>query len=386
MNKSLIFAAAFATLSTANIAYGQGRFWIYRARPTGTQTTHVFTGAPAGGISTVVAVTRAAYDDITPMPGFAGQAVVAWEWAAVNRNTVAVTSRHRFRVHTPGTTTVGPTGIFDPGTLGVAPIYNISLAANSYTIITGVSTTGALGSVPAVPTFWMGLQFDNNGFTASTTGDQLNNLGMVYFNPTVGTSTDILWKSNTNASSATNNPAGLQSQFITTIQNNFGFGMAVQGQDFTGTLALQDVTAAAYAKTINYSVTSGTMAILSGTVVVATGTSSTAFTITLPNVPPTGATNSYSIVFDGDQFLKKTLNVTAPGGVPVAIPVGSVNMVNGDVDASGEVDAVDIDQVIADFGTVYPGGLSANNDVDVSGEVDAVDIDIVIANFGAVDN
>ena len=57
-------------------------------------------------------------------------------------------------------------------------------------------------------------------------------------------------------------------------------------------------------------------------------------------------------------------------------------MQNGDVDNSGEVDAVDIDQVIADFGLT----TDINSDVDVSGEVDAVDIDIVIANFGGVND
>ncbi len=49
----------------------------------------------------------------------------------------------------------------------------------------------------------------------------------------------------------------------------------------------------------------------------------------------------------------------------------------GDVDRSTEVDAADIDLVIANFG-----GDDQNFDVDGSGEVDAADIDIVIANFG----
>ena len=56
---------------------------------------------------------------------------------------------------------------------------------------------------------------------------------------------------------------------------------------------------------------------------------------------------------------------------------------NGDVDSSGEVDAVDIDSVIAAFGNTDPG---IPQDVDGSNEVDALDIDIVIANFGGVDD
>lgn len=64
--------------------------------------------------------------------------------------------------------------------------------------------------------------------------------------------------------------------------------------------------------------------------------------------------------------------------------IANVNFVlqNGDVDGSGEVDAVDIDAVIAAFGSTG-GGVE---DVDGSLEVDAVDIDIVIANFGATDD
>ncbi len=58
------------------------------------------------------------------------------------------------------------------------------------------------------------------------------------------------------------------------------------------------------------------------------------------------------------------------------------NLINGDADLSGEVDAADIDVIIADFGSSAGG----NTDLNGSGEVDAADIDIAIANFGQVDN
>lgn len=67
---------------------------------------------------------------------------------------------------------------------------------------------------------------------------------------------------------------------------------------------------------------------------------------------------------------------------PTPVTGLAVNLQNGDVDNSGEVDAVDIDLVIAEFGSV----TAVNPDVDGSNEVDAVDIDIVIANFGGVDD
>ena len=70
--------------------------------------------------------------------------------------------------------------------------------------------------------------------------------------------------------------------------------------------------------------------------------------------------------------------------------VGATNvdyvLQNGDCDDSGEVDAADIDAVIAVFGLTEPDpGYSLSTDVDGSQEVDAADIDIVIANFGGTD-
>ena len=65
---------------------------------------------------------------------------------------------------------------------------------------------------------------------------------------------------------------------------------------------------------------------------------------------------------------------------------GVFNLDNGDADHSGEVDAADIDQVIAGFGgLVSQPGYDIDADLDGSGEVDAADIDITIANFGALD-
>ncbi len=67
--------------------------------------------------------------------------------------------------------------------------------------------------------------------------------------------------------------------------------------------------------------------------------------------------------------------------------IPAIVLPNGDVDGSGEIDAADIDQVIARFGAIL-GDLNytANADVDGSGEIDAADIDVAIANFGAVND
>ncbi len=64
---------------------------------------------------------------------------------------------------------------------------------------------------------------------------------------------------------------------------------------------------------------------------------------------------------------------------------GTIALTPGDVDNSGEIDAADIDLVIADFGATPTVGNDAPTDVDGSGEVDAADIDLVIANFGLTD-
>lgn len=91
-----------------------------------------------------------------------------------------------------------------------------------------------------------------------------------------------------------------------------------------------------------------------------------------------------TLIFDGYSYLKRTVTFTLAGG---DVDLGTIVFANGDVDNSGEVDAVDIDEVIAHFGEVPTSVTTAPYvDVDASGEVDAVDIDVVIASFGSVDD
>ncbi len=68
-----------------------------------------------------------------------------------------------------------------------------------------------------------------------------------------------------------------------------------------------------------------------------------------------------------------TISTTGPSGLLISLP-------NGDPDGSGEVDAADIDLIIANFGLGTTEAILG--DLDGSGEVDAADIDIAIANFG----
>ena len=91
----------------------------------------------------------------------------------------------------------------------------------------------------------------------------------------------------------------------------------------------------------------------------------------------TPLSGSVKIVFVTPNWLKKA--ITTP--LQASTSLGQVLLTNGDPDQSQEVDAADIDLVIANFGNVGSGTLAG--DLDWSGEVDAADIDIAIANFGS---
>jgi hypothetical protein len=97
--------------------------------------------------------------------------------------------------------------------------------------------------------------------------------------------------------------------------------------------------------------------------------------VTLPaNITP----GTYDIACRGSHWLRgkrASVVIGASGATGV-----NFTLFNGDADASGEVDAADIDAVIADFG-----GNGMMTDLDGSTEVDAADIDIAIANFGRSD-
>ena len=144
-------------------------------------------------------------------------------------------------------------------------------------------------------------------------------------------------------------------------------------QTLSTNLHLQD-TVAAFAATrpITYAVIKNNLTIASGVI-----NANAPFTNASILVPQS-QTGAAAVVFDGSSFLRRVVACNLTGNNQ---NLGQVNVSNGDADLSGEVDAADIDLVIADFGSMAVG----NSDVDVSGEVDAADIDIVIANFGNVD-
>ncbi len=96
----------------------------------------------------------------------------------------------------------------------------------------------------------------------------------------------------------------------------------------------------------------------------------------------TTARGAVKVTAKANGFLRNSVLGTA-GATPIS---SNLALTTGDVDNSGEIDAADIDLVIADFGSTPTVGDTAPTDVDGSGEVDAADIDLVIAGFGGVDN
>ena len=102
-------------------------------------------------------------------------------------------------------------------------------------------------------------------------------------------------------------------------------------------------------------------------------------------IPTTVVPGQVNLRLRGDTTLRTLVpSVTLTPNQDIFI--GTWTLRNGDCDRSGEIDAADIDLVIANFGGVEgSSGFVPAGDPDGSGEVDAADIDLVIAGFGGVD-
>jgi hypothetical protein len=163
----------------------------------------------------------------------------------------------------------------------------------------------------------------------------------------------------------------------TTIVTNSVPNTRFRGLEFAprpkvqGTISLSNITGSAAGKVITLEVWQGTTLV-----------STTLTTLNAAGQYSAGinVSGNYTVSAKGAPFLRKTSSVVNLAvGAPITI---NFSLQNGDVDGSGEVDAADIDQVIADFGAT---GSEKVTDVDRSNEVDAADIDVVIANFGGTD-
>lgn len=147
----------------------------------------------------------------------------------------------------------------------------------------------------------------------------------------------------------------------------------------SGTIVFGDYIGSLNGKAVQMTLTNAgaTASVHSGVVTV---NASGAYVFSVPLGLPAG---NYDLYANASPFLRRKASIQLAG-------VGATNvdyvLQNGDCDDSGEVDAADIDAVIAVFGLTEPDpGYSLSTDVDGSQEVDAADIDIVIANFGGTD-
>jgi len=155
---------------------------------------------------------------------------------------------------------------------------------------------------------------------------------------------------------------------------NFRTNLPSSNQTLSGNLILGDTAfSGASTRNIAYTVMQGTTTLASGSVTASASSSALSIDV------PASATGAAELVLDGSSFLKRKVALTLTGSNQA---IGNATMQNGDVDGTGEVDAADIDQVIAAFGNM---GDNVE-DVDVSDEVDAAESDIVIANFGGMDD
>lgn len=102
------------------------------------------------------------------------------------------------------------------------------------------------------------------------------------------------------------------------------------------------------------------------------------FGIPVPAAVPAGF---YKLRVRGDSTLKKLNPVVliSPNEVQ---NTGTYSLINGDIDADGEVGAGDFDEVVAHYGD---SGVGLPADIDGDGEVGASDFDDVVAHYGLSD-
>ena len=220
-----------AVVATAAITQAQDLF-VYDNTVNGLNQFYLNGGAT---LQTPNTITRLVADDITPAAGFAGQSITRFYFGVYNNNSTAVSARPRIRFY--GSDGAGG----GPGTYITGYTFNpISFAANNGSTY---YATVAAGTFP-VPsgTFWMGMTFDNNNGGTGATATQLDNLGLLMFNPpTVGTSADTFFTTTGAGSFLVSNPAGTLQNFSGNPVANFFFGITVIPEPATASLLLLGV-------------------------------------------------------------------------------------------------------------------------------------------------
>jgi hypothetical protein len=179
-------------------------------------------------------ITTMVADDITPISGYSGDSVDAFEWTMTNNNSSTVTFRPLVRIYDSDGAGGGP-GTFIAG-FDFHTTATLSAGQNQGFIY---QPGGPLFTLPS-GTFWAGLIFDDDNGTTGISNSRLNELGQTFYNPpTVGTSADHFFATNDAGSFESDNPDGQLFHVSNDIfVSNFGWGFAVSTPEPTGAALL----------------------------------------------------------------------------------------------------------------------------------------------------
>jgi hypothetical protein len=186
-------------------------------------TNYLGFGYIPGGATNVNgnAITSMVADGITAGPGLGGHSVDQLSFSVINFNDASIFAGAVVQIYLAN----GPGG--GPGTLIATESQVLFLLPESLQQVTITSP-----NMFTMPTglFWAGLSFNNlNNIdpSISPSAAQLNGLGPAVFSPpTVGSSPDYFFQSNSATSNGTNNPAGGFYTFGASTPPDFGWTFA----------------------------------------------------------------------------------------------------------------------------------------------------------------
>lgn len=227
--RTSVMSLAVAAVATAGLAGRAGAAVTVYSNVAGSSFTgDVFPFPPYNTVTTVGTGTYASLvaDDITPVSGYAGEAVSSLTFTAYNGSDTPVTAVADLRFYAadgagggPGTLLFG----YDTGA------FSLDANASAFEPVT-LPTVGSTFNLPS-GTFYAGVSFSDGGGTTGATADQLANLGQVVFDPpTLGSSADSFFQSSGAGLFLTNNPAGdPTNSFGGSPAANFGWQFNVTG-------------------------------------------------------------------------------------------------------------------------------------------------------------
>jgi hypothetical protein len=196
-------------------------------------------------------ITSLLVDDITFAPGSAGQTVTAITVTVDNPNGSTVTARPFLRFWNADGAGGGPGTYFSPGgtplDVNFGPTQLSQMVAPNYL---GIVLEAKSFQIPASEKLWVGIGFDDANGTTGATPAQLRNLGFSLFDPpTIGSSADIMYLTNTSGSFlGVDNPAVTPLNFNGDPVLNAGFRFGVNPvPEPTGMLAVGLVAVVGYA-------------------------------------------------------------------------------------------------------------------------------------------